>query len=69
MATVLENLETRRDEIAEELAGLNGRPNFTADGINVDWMAYRKQLLEELTDITKLISQYSGPCIEITVGF
>lgn len=69
MATVLQNLETRRDAIAAELADLDGRPDFTADGIAVNWAAYRKQLLDELVEITKLVEQYSGPCIVVTQGF
>lgn len=68
MPTPLQNLETRRDAISAEIAALDGRPNFTADGINVDWLAYRKQLYDELTTITQLIAQYEGPCVEVTYG-
>jgi hypothetical protein len=59
MATYLENLTTRRDAIATELAALTnslagGKPNAGASG--VDHVGYKDGLYRELAELDKLIA-------------
>jgi len=58
--TDITNLETRRSAICEELASLtpySGKdlPNRASQGVNVDYVGYRKSLLEELKQIDEAI--------------
>lgn len=58
MPTFLENLKTRRNAIATELAaltssGAGGKPNAQATGI--DHVGYKDGLYRELAEIDKLI--------------
>lgn len=69
MATAVENLITRRDALAAELAELTARPNFTADGINVDWQSHARALIDEIDQLDKLINRMNGPVMEITYGY
>lgn len=69
MAIDVTLLETRRDALMAEIATVSSHPNYTVEGINVDWQTYEKMLYEKLESLNKLISQMSGPCIEVTYGF
>lgn len=65
MATLLENLKTRRDAVAAELAALStsaagGLPNAVGEGVNVDHQGYKKSLYEELEKLNDLILKYQG---------
>jgi len=62
MATYLENLTTRRDAVAAELAALDstkpgGKPDQTGEGVNPGHMGYKKSLLDELDRYDKLIEK------------
>jgi len=67
MPTAGDNLRTRRDAIALELASggdmLGWKPNVSLDGESVSWADYRKGLLDEIEQLTKLIQQVEGPFI------
>ena len=57
MATVLENLQTRKVAIAEILAsGEASKPTYSIDGQSVQWESYRMSLLKELADLNDLIN-------------
>jgi hypothetical protein len=72
MATLLENLITRREAIGTELAALTssmagGKPN--AAGPNtVDHVGYRMSLLKELREINETISMIE-PVENVTEGY
>lgn len=60
MATLLENLKTRRDAIGVELAALTsslagGKPNSTMQG-GADHVGYKDGLYRELKDLTEQIN-------------
>ncbi len=66
MATYLQNLETRRDNIAADLAAIvnansagtpnaGGLPNTSGEGVNADHQGYVRQLEESLDKINGLI--------------
>ncbi len=72
MPTDLENLITRRSAILSELATGTAdgetdirRPSYNIDGQAVDWTAYRKSLLDELSQLNQAISALEGP-VEIS---
>lgn len=69
MATFLQNLETRRDKIAAELAAIEkSLPDYSLEGESWSLAANRTGLMEELKQINELIAQASGPVMEwITV--
>lgn len=61
MATAIENLTTRRNAVAAELAALTstsagGGLNYNVDGQMVDHVGYRKSLYEELKQIDEAIA-------------
>jgi hypothetical protein len=61
MATYLENLKTRRDAIAVELAAIDatkagGNPNSSLEGGGVDHQGYLTTLTKNLKDLNDLIS-------------
>lgn len=69
MATRAQNIQTRLDAIAEALAGLtpyegNDKPNHTGEH-HVDWMGYRRSLLEEQKMLIDELSRLEG-AFEIT---
>ena len=75
MATALENLKTRRDAIAQELAdgktpaGESFRqPSASGDGESVGYDAYRASLIREYKDILELIANEDGWVEEICYG-
>lgn len=56
MATYWDNLKTRRDAIAAELAALDstlagGKPNTSGQGEHVDHVGYKDGLYRELKEI------------------
>jgi hypothetical protein len=62
----LDNLLTRRSNIIAELAAMNssasgGKPSYTIDGQQVDHVAYRKSLYEELAMLNRQIAILQGP--------
>lgn len=69
MATLLENLITRRDAIGVELAalttaGAGGKPNHNGQHA-VDHVGYKDGLYRELAQLDELIAKQQGP-VEIT---
>lgn len=61
MATRAENIETRLDAIAEELAALTpyvspDLPNANTGDAAVDYVGYRKSLLDEMAMLRKELS-------------
>lgn len=78
MATAIENLTTRRNAVAAELAALTstsagGGMNYTVDGQSVDHVGYRKSLYEELDRIDEQIAKINatdiGPFSIESIGF
>jgi hypothetical protein len=64
MATLLENLITRRDAIGVELAALTGsaaggKPNAAGPNV-IDHVGYKDGLYRELAAINKLIEEIGG---------
>jgi hypothetical protein len=62
VATLLENLITRRNAIGVELAALGvtkagGLPNTSGAGAGVDHVGYKDGLYRELAEINKLIAE------------
>jgi hypothetical protein len=63
----LDNLLTRRSNVIAELAAMNaaasgGKPSYSIDGQQVDHVAYRKSLYEELAQLNHQIALLQGPC-------
>ena len=64
MATDLENLQTRKSNVLEELAGISattagGLPNHSGKAAS-DHVGYKKSLYDELKDINELIEGIAG---------
>ena len=64
MATLLENLKTRRDAIGDELAALTsslagGKPNTTIAGAT-DHVGYKDGLYRELKEVEALIDKHEA---------
>ncbi len=62
----LDNLLTRRSNVIAELAAMNssasgGKPSYSIDGQEVDHVAYRKSLYEELALLNQQIAVLQGP--------
>ena len=62
----LDNLLTRRSNILAELAAMTstsngGKPSYTIDGQQVDHVAYRKSLYDELRELNQQITILQGP--------
>jgi hypothetical protein len=69
----LENLLTRRSNVIAELAAMNsaasgGKPSYSIDGQEVDHVAYRKSLYEELAQLNQQIALLQGPCERMSRG-
>lgn len=65
-ATLLANLLARQEAIGEELEALNalaagGRPDASGGAINVQHVAYRMSLHDELERIEKQLARLDGP--------
>lgn len=72
MATLLENLITRRDAIGVELAALTstaagGKPNHNGQHA-VDHVGYKDGLYRELREINEQIAIHQGPVEFVTYG-
>lgn len=66
MATAAENLITRRNAVAAELAALSatkagGLPNANGPGVGVDHVGYKDSLYRELRELNAQISAIEGP--------
>lgn len=61
MATYQENLISRRDTIATELAAMTSKPSYSVDGQSVDHPGHRRALLDELKQLNELIILADGP--------
>ena len=66
MATVAENLATRKAAIAVELAAMSstangGKPSYSINGQSVSHTEYRKSLYEEMQMLDGLIAAAEGP--------
>jgi hypothetical protein len=64
--TDLQNLLTRRSNVIAELAAMNstasgGKPSYSIDGQEVDHVAYRKSLYDELRELNRQIAVLQGP--------
>ncbi len=62
----LDNLLTRRSNVIAELAAMTstangGKPSYTIDGQQVDHVAYRKSLYDELRELNRQITVLQGP--------
>lgn len=62
MATFLENLITRRDAVAAELAAITssragGLPNTSGAGAGTDHVGYKRGLYEELAELNRQIAE------------
>lgn len=70
MATVAENLATRKAAIAVELAAMSsstsgGKPSYSINGQAVSHTEYRLSLYEEMAKLDALIAAAEGPYEEI----
>ncbi|HEY3966807.1 MAG TPA: hypothetical protein VGM05_19750 [Planctomycetaceae bacterium] len=66
MPSDIENLLTRRSNVIAELAAMNpaasgGKPSYTIDGQQVDHVAYRQSLYDELRELNRQITVLQGP--------
>jgi hypothetical protein len=72
LSITITNLTNRRDAIAAELSAFTTSsgegPNFSLDGVSVDWPAYRIALLNEWKELNILLDQLNGPCVITTIG-
>ena len=68
-ATTITALETRRDVLVLELAaiGVMG-PNFSLDGVSIDWLAYGTRLREEIMALIAVIEQLNGPVVVYSIA-
>jgi hypothetical protein len=69
----LDNLLTRRTNVIAELAAMNstasgGKPSYTIDGQQVDHVAYRQSLYDELNALNRQIANLQGPFEQIDRG-
>lgn len=78
MPTARENLITRRDNIATELAAMTstsegGRASYSVDGQSVSHTEYKDGLYRELREINQALAaidaQENGPFELLTQGF
>lgn len=70
MATRAENIETRLDAIAAELAAMGptaagGLPNATGSPVGIDHVGYRMSLINEQRELLAVLAQLTG-AFEIT---
>ena len=72
LSTTITNLTTRRDAIATELAAITSSssagPDFSIDGVSINWDAHKTALMAELKSLTEMIELFNGPCIVYTQG-
>ncbi len=78
-SAAIKELETRRNALAAELAGTSTKtgtapmlPNRVSEGVDVDWVEYRKSLPGEIKQLTETINllreSCEGPVIEVSYG-
>ena len=70
MATRAQNIETRLDNIAAELAAMGpaeagGKPNATGSPVGIDHVGYRMSLIAEQKELMAALAQAEG-AYEIT---
>ena len=68
-----DNLLTRRSNVIAEPAAMNsaasgGKPSYAIDGQEVDHVAYRKSLYDELAQLNQQIALLQGPCERMSRG-
>jgi hypothetical protein len=72
LADTITNLTARRDAIAAELASFTATtgegPDFSIDGVSVNWDAHKKALLDELKSVNETLELLQGPAIFYTQG-
>jgi len=68
MATEAENIQTRLEAIAEELATTTWGPNVTVDGISVDNTGYHKTLLDEQKQLREQLQKAQDPYAVVNVA-
>lgn len=72
LSTTVANLILRRDAIAAQLAAFTASsgegPDFSVDGVSVNWDAHRLSLLNELKELNELLEQLNGPCVITSIG-
>ena len=68
MATWLDNLNTRKTNILNELAAIGTSPDYNIGGQGIQWDAHRAALMKELDDINTLINR-EAPYEIRTVGW
>lgn len=61
MASRVENINTRLDQIAAELAGMTWGPDVSDQGRSIQLVAYRKSLLDEQRQLIEDLQKLSGP--------
>ena len=66
----IDNLILRRSNVIAELAAMTstangGKPSYSIDGQQVDHVAYRRSLYEELAQINQQIAILQGPFEEL----
>lgn len=71
MATVQENLQTSRENFAQQLADLSDpdkrRPNYTIAGRSVQWQAYMDWLKNAIRELDSVIAEESGDAGDLTL--
>lgn len=68
MATVLENLQTAKENLAAKIAEvtLDPKPSYAIDGQSVQWESYLAMLInqqEKLNELINLLDPYEIPTI------
>jgi hypothetical protein len=63
MATVLENLETAKTNIAARIAEITAspKPSYAVDGKSVSWESYLATLVNQLEALDRAIIDEGGP--------
>ena len=69
----LANLLTRRSNVIAELAAMTsaangGKPSYAIDGQQVDHVAYRQSLYDELRELNQQITLLQGPYEDLSHG-
>ena len=68
VSQIVENLMTRRETVAAELAAwIAQKPSYAIDGQSVQWESYRMSLLKELEDLNNLINMLDPYEIQTTM--
>jgi hypothetical protein len=68
VATRAENIQTRLDAIALELATTTWGPSMGVDGVTIDNTPYRMSLLEEQTLLVQALIVAQGPFVVVSVA-